>query len=242
MPKVSQAIKFSFFYFSSYNFPWEGWECVFVKFLCMFWNDIANDSWKAPPLTGPRIFLLKNLSDSRSHIIHIPHTRRARHLPVFEQFSVVQRLSIARPFGHSSRRTCHRLCQRCTKGKDVRATIANPSIAQPSRTDHKGAKLSKSMCSIHSQMSKYLQNALLIQFQHFCFSTERSVSAKPARARTNESCGGHWPRPLSWSAWDSGKCGISKRSSRQRNWSKFLVVGSLNYTGDFYFDGWFSCL
>lgn len=70
---------------------------------------------------------------------------------------MVQRLPIARPFGHSGRRACHRLCQRCTKGKDVRATIANPSITQPSRTDHKGTELSTSMCpneSIGKQQHK----------------------------------------------------------------------------------------
>lgn len=98
-------------------------------------------------LIDDEIVVFVSFYANRSHFVYIAHTWRAHDLFVFKQFSMVQWLTIARAYGHSSRRARNRLRSGGTEGEDDRTAIAHPSIVESSRSNYQGAKLSTRKCT-----------------------------------------------------------------------------------------------
>lgn len=87
---------------------------------------------------------------------HITFAWWAHHLLVLEHITMVQWITIASPFRHSSRRTCCWLRSSGPERKAHRIAIAYPSITQPSGSNHQRAELPTS--KYHRICQKCIQN------------------------------------------------------------------------------------
>lgn len=88
------------------------------------------------------LIIQKNVTFRRQIPIHISYTWWTHHLLVLEHITMVQRISVARSFWHSSWWACCWLCPSCPKRETHRIAIAYSSIAQPSGPNHQRTELS----------------------------------------------------------------------------------------------------